>query len=261
MNTKKYAVVTGGSSGIGFEIACRLAKRKYHLILVARIKKKLQRSAEVIGHKYGVNVHCFCLDLRDTSGLEKLKEDLEIFGENVEILVNNAGIGLGGEFGSEDLKTDLKLIDLNIRALVSMTHFYISKFKQKRAGYILNIASLAGFQPGPYYANYYATKSYVLSFTEAIAFEAKKYGVHCSTLCPGTTNTNFHARAGTNSTRLSKGLFSIIDSAERVSKIGVKGLFAGRRVIIPGILNNLLAFSVRLIPRSCVTAITSWINQ
>lgn len=261
MNMKKYAVVTGGSDGIGFEIALELAMREYHLILIARHKKKLLEKAEILREKTGASVHCFCIDMRDLKRLKELEAELQIFGNNVEVLVNNAGIGLGGEFGDADLKADIALIDLNIRALVSMTHFYIKKFKENKRGYILNVASLAAFQPGPYYANYYATKSYVLSFTEAISVEVGKHGIYCSALCPGTTNTSFHSNAGSSETGLSKGLFGIIDSPRRVSRVAIKGLFAGKRVIVPGLVNKLAAFSVRFAPRKLATTITSAINQ
>jgi short-subunit dehydrogenase len=261
MNNKKYAVVTGGSCGIGFDIACQLASRKYDLILIARSKKNLEISAKKISDKYDVCVHCFCVDLRNMESIQGLMADLEIFNENVEVLINNAGIGLGGEFGSEGIEAELSVIDLNIRALVVMTFFYVEKFKRKKGGYILNVSSLAGFQSGPYYGNYYASKSYVLSLTEAISVELRKHSVYCSVLCPGTTKTDFHIKAGTVDTGLSKGLFGVIDSSQRVAEIAVAGMFSGKRVIIPGLLNKLAAFSVRLVPRCLATAITSSINQ
>src|SRR5262249_29390050 len=177
----------------------------------------------------------------------------ETAGTAVDVLVNNAGYGLHGNFMGNDLKTELNMLQVNVVALTHLTKLYGREMVKRGRGKILNVASTAAFQPGPLMAVYYATKSYVLLFSEAIGNELKGTGVTVTTLCPGATETEFAKRANTQETRLFKG--SVMDAAT-VAKRGYDAMMRGRPVVIPGMLNKLLAQSVRFAPRRMVVKVS-----
>jgi short-subunit dehydrogenase len=255
------AVVTGASSGIGYALSCEAAKLGYDIVMVAKNVDKLHQAAQKLEQSYGVETHCICCDLSGQDGVEMLQQALIPFLDSVEVFINNAGIGIGGEFVSSPIQTHQALLHTNLISLVFLSHFIARHFVIKRKGYLLNLASLAAFQPGPFYANYYASKAYVLHFTEGLAEELKPYGVRCAVLCPGTTATQFHERAGSVGTGLSKGLFGIVMEPEVIARSGIKGLFKGQIVIVPGLMNKLAAWAVRLAPRWAVRRITAGINR
>ncbi|KIH86025.1 SDR family NAD(P)-dependent oxidoreductase [Pseudomonas batumici] len=261
MKEGKYAVVTGASSGIGYALSQEAASRGYNLIMVANEKERLRSAAERLAAEYRVTVKCLSFDLSSASELSQLTEQLSPYLEVIEVFINNAGIGRGGSFLSTDVANHSVLLDTNIRALTLLSHFIAQHFVRSGKGYLLNVASLAAFQPGPYYANYYASKAYVLHFTEALAVELRKQGVSCAVLCPGTTQTPFHQRAGSADSGLAKGLFGIVMSPEEVARIGFKGLLSNRIVIVPGLVNKLAMYSVRISPRWLARQITAMINQ
>ncbi|NWB99523.1 SDR family oxidoreductase [Pseudomonas gingeri] len=261
MKEGKYAVVTGASSGIGYALCQEAASRGYNLIMVANEKGRLTSAAERLAAEYQVAVKCLSCDLSNTDEVIQLTEQLSSYVDSIEIFVNNAGVGRGGNFLSTDAVNHSLLLDVNVRALTLLSHFIAHHFVRLNKGYLLNVASLAAFQPGPYYANYYASKSYVLHFTEALAVELRKRGVSCAVLCPGTTRTSFHQRAGSADSGLAKGLFGIVMSPEEVARVGFKGLLNNRIVIVPGLVNKLAMFSVRLSPRWLARQITAMINQ
>ena len=186
------ALVTGASSGIGYEISKYLDKLGHDLILVGRNKEKL----EELANSLKVNVKIVVMDLSELSKVKELY--VLIKNQDIDILVNNAGFGLFGEFVETDIKKELEMIDVNIKALHLLTKLFLKDMVKKDKGYILNVASAAGFGSGPLMATYYATKSYVLNLTEAIAYELKKKKskVSVSILCPGPVKTNFNIRAG-----------------------------------------------------------------
>jgi len=229
------ALITGGSSGIGFSIAKELSNRGYDLIIVSR-------NASMLDYKFNTNTELISGDLSSIIECRELYNLLK--DKQIDILVNSAGFGLFGEFSNSPIEKELNMIDLNIRALHMLTKLFLSDFKERNSGYILNIASFAGFMPGgPLMSTYYATKSYVLSLTNSIYKELKQSSsnVCISVLCPGPVKTNFDKTAGVS--------FSIngLDS-DYVAKYAVKQLLNKKRVIIPGNIMKLAYYFYRFFP-------------
>src|SRR6266513_170724 len=245
------ALVTGGSSGIGLELAKCLAQHGFDLAIVARTRDALEAAAGQIEGQQDVKVHVFAADLRRREAPQAIFDFLRNENIPVEILINNAGFGLGGEFAETELTRELEMIQVNIAALTHLTKLFLPAMIKRRSGRILNVASTAAFQPGPLMAVYYATKAYVLSFSEALAEELRDSGVTVTALCPGPTRTDFAASAQVPESRLST-LFGIAD-ATSVAEYGVTAMFHGRRVAVPGIKNKIVAQANRFAPRS-VTA-------
>lgn len=244
MNTsRKTALVTGASGGIGLDLARLFARDGYRVILVARSEEKLRRYASELGGEYLV---------ADLTRPEAPREIYDKVGD-VDALVNNAGFGMLGPFVAGDEQRQIEMLQVNIVALTHLTRLFLPAMVKRGSGAILNVASTAAFQPGPLMAMYYATKAYVLWLTEAIADEVRDSGVHVSALCPGPTATGFAESAKMETTRLFK-LFKPASSAA-VARAGYEGLFQGRRIVIPGMRNKLIAQSVRLSPRRVVTTI------
>jgi short-subunit dehydrogenase len=185
------ALITGGSGGIGLEVAKVLGRKGFDLVLVARTRDSLEAAAGQIEGKYEVKVHVFAADLRRREAPEAIFDFLRNEGIAVEILVNNAGFGLGGEFAETKITRELEMIQVNIAALTHLTKLFLPAMIKAKSGRILNLASTAAFQPGPLMAVYYATKAYVLSFSEALAEELRHSGVTVTALCPGPTRTDF----------------------------------------------------------------------
>lgn len=239
------ALITGASSGIGYSMAKYLNTLKIDLILVGRNKEKLEQ----LSRELTVDVKIILLDLKK---LDKVK-DLYILtkADDVDILINNAGFGLFGEFFETDMKKELEMIDVNIKALHMLTKLFLKDMIKKDKGYILNVASAAGFGPGPLMTTYYATKSYVLNFTEAISYELKKKKckVFIGVLCPGPVATNFNQEAGV--TFKGKSLTS-----DYVARYAIKNMFKGKKVIIPGFNIRLVTFLRRLAPRNLILNFT-----
>ncbi len=260
MDSKSQTVlITGASGGMGFELAKLFARDKYGLVLVARSSDKLTQVANELQDQFGVSVKTFALDLATAPAAKFLFDQLQRQGVSVDILVNNAGFGAFGEFGSMPEEEILGQIHLNITALTHLTRLFLPPTLSRHSGKIMNVASTAAFQPGPLMAVYYATKAYVLSFTEALANEVAGSGVVVSCFCPGATATGFAKRAGTESSRLFKKFGPM--NAEAVARDGYRGLMAGRTVVISGMQNWLVAESVRFAPRKVVTAISRWVAE
>jgi short-subunit dehydrogenase len=189
---------------------------------------------------------------------QEILSEVERRGLAVDILINNAGFGASGAFADSNLQNELEMIELNIAALTALTKLVLPGMLKRRWGKIMNVASTAGFQPGPWMAVYYATKAYVILFSEAIANELKGSGVTVTCLCPGATATNFAGRAGMEHSRLFRlGAMRSLD----VARAGYKGMMRGRTMVIPGWLNKALAMSVRFSPRKLVTAISGSLQQ
>lgn len=252
------AIVTGASSGIGRALALLIAERGFDLVLVGRDRERLETLAQVIKDRYGRESTILPIDLAKQTGAQKVYEQCSRRSITPEIVVNNAGAGLFGSFA--DLGTDeqLGMIQLNITALTHLTRLFLPEMIRRRKGFILNVASTAAFQPGPLMAGYYASKSYVVSLTIALAQELRGSGVFVSVLCPGPTRTEFHARAGMKHTRVGTMAFM---SADDVAKAGITQMLQHKTVIIPGFLNKVAAIGVRLLPMGLAARLVERLHQ
>jgi short-subunit dehydrogenase len=253
------ALITGASGGIGYELAKLFARDHYNLVLVARSTEKLNLVAAELKSQFQVTVKTVALDLTSPRAAKFLFDQMQREGVAVDILVNNAGFGGFGEFAGMAEEEILGQIHLNIAALTHLTRLFLPPMLARRSGKVMNVASTAAFQPGPLMAVYYATKAYVLSFSEALANEVAGSGVIVSCFCPGATDTGFAKRAGTEDSRLFKKLRPM--KAEVVARDGYRGLMAGQTVVISGVQNWLVAESVRFAPRKMVTAISRWVAE
>jgi uncharacterized protein len=255
MNNGQTALITGASSGIGLELTRLLARDGYDVVLVARSEAKLRELARELESQHGVSARVV---VRDLAVPNSAQDVFEAAGA-VDVLINNAGYGLAGSFTETDLRKELEMIQVNIAALTHLTKLFLQPMIARRSGRILNVASTAAFQPGPLMAVYYATKAYVLSFSEAIADELRDSGVTVTALCPGPTATGFAGVAGMESSRLFK-ISKPMDSAA-VARFGYEAMKRGKRVAIPGIRNKLLTQSIRISPRWMVTTIVRKLQE
>jgi short-subunit dehydrogenase len=249
---KKVALITGASAGLGVEFACQLSKRGHRLVLVARREDRLETLTKELG-----NARAIAIDLSKGGAAGKLMADLDVAGEQVEILVNNAGFGLIGRFAELDPKRLRQMIDLNVTTLTDLCRRVAPGMIKRRGGGIINVASTAAFQPGPNMAVYFATKAYVLSFTEALHEELKPFGVNVSCLCPGPTRTEFGEIAGFGG----NGAFDrVAMESPEVVETGLSGLDRNHAVVVPGLMNKITAASTRFAPRSVVRKIAGAIK-
>ena len=242
--TKPVALVTGASAGLGVEFARQLSAKGHALVLVARRKDRLDALAAELGNARAVEA-----DLSEAGAAGRLFADLAAHGEHVDLLVNNAGFGLTGRFERLDGKRQREMIDLNCGALVDLAYAVVPGMAERKAGAILNVASTAAFQPGPGMSVYFATKAFVLSFSEALHEEVKDQGIKVSALCPGPTETEFRQVSGFNPTG---GLATLSASAEAVVRAGLEGLGQNKAVVVPGLMNKVIAQVHRALPRSVV---------
>jgi hypothetical protein len=251
-------LITGASSGIGKELARLFAADGSRLVLVARTGGALESLADALREAHKVDARVFVLDLARPESPTQLLTQLQNHGLKVDVLVNNAGFGAQGRFAELPLERQLEMVQVNITALTHLTRLLLPDMIKRRRGGVLNLASTAAFQPGPLMAVYYATKAYVLSFSEALAEEAAGTGVTITALCPGPTETGFGETAQMKTSRLSR-LPKM--SAQKVAEIGHQAFRRGRVVAVTGTRNRLLAFSVRLAPRAVARKIAGAINQ
>jgi short-subunit dehydrogenase len=251
------AIVTGASSGIGTEISRELAKRGQNLTLVARREDRLKSLAEEMGREHRVRAEIVAADIASEDGRKSLFEEIESRGRDVEVLVNNAGFGSAGRFQELDGEKEALMVRTNCEAVVALCAQYVPKMVDRGRGAVLNLGSIAAFQPLPYQATYAATKAFVLSFTEALHHEFKGSGIKVSALCPGPTATEFGAVAGTN---ISSALDRITGDAARVVRAGLKGLDRNKAVVIPGWPNKATANVSRFLPRAAMRRIVGAIK-
>jgi uncharacterized protein len=242
------ALVTGASAGIGVDLAECFAKDGYDVILAARTESALKEVADRLAKTYKVTATPIAADLQAIGGGRTLADAIKAKGLSVDVLVNNAGYGHAGAFANSDAGVQLGMIDLNDRALVELTQIYWTDMLAKKRGGVLNVASTAAFQPGPLMAIYYASKAFVLSFSEALWEEARDTGVHVSCLCPGPTVSKFRERAGTGKTRLSR--VGTAMPSMTVARQGYNGWRANKRVVITGFRNRMLARVAPFVPRT-----------
>jgi short-subunit dehydrogenase len=238
-------VVTGGSSGIGYELAKRFARDGHRLVLVARDEERLSRAAAEL-EAFGERPTTIASDLARPSAPFELARQLEQAGSTVDVLVNNAGFGLHGPFVDADVEAVLDVVRVNVLALTCLTRLFLPGMLERGQGHVLNLASTAAYFPGPFMDVYYASKAYVLSFSEGLANELRGTGVRVTALCPPATETGFAARAGASSSRLFR--VGVMDAAA-VADAGYRGLLRGRTVVVPGLFARLQTFSSRLAPR------------
>jgi len=248
------ALITGASGGIGYELAKLFAKDHFNVVLVARSAPKLMQFADELQRQFSVSAKAVPLDLTAAPAPQFLFDQLQREGIIVDFLVNNAGYGVLGEFAKVPLEENLGQIQLNVTALTHLTKLFLGPMIERHSGKILNVASTAGFQPGPLMAVYYATKAYVILFSEALANELSGSGVTVTCLCPGATDTGFQGRAGVADTKLFRAIRPM--DAKTVARDGYRGLMAGKTMVISGFRNWLLAESVRFSPRKLVTAVS-----
>ncbi len=258
-NRHAIALVTGASRGIGWEISSLLAARGVDLVLVARDGDALRSLARDLQTMHHIRCHVFPADLTDPSSPAAISQYLRTEDLRVDILINNAGAGRWGEFAGMDPETSEMQIALNVGSLVHLTQLVLPGMLERRSGRILNVASTAGFAPGPFFAVYYATKAFVISFSEALSEELRTTGVTVSVLCPGPTRTQFFRRAGNEEINLTRG--ALMMEARKVAQVGLDGLFRGRPVIIPGLRNRLIVLLTRISPRSLVRKIVRILNE
>ncbi len=248
----QYALITGASSGIGRELAFAAAADGMNLILLARNAEKLMQLREVLEKLYPIKVLAIGCDLSQPDTVDKITTLLH--GRNIipDVLINNAGFGLYGPFHQTDPEIEMDMIQVNIVTLTELTKKIYRQMFEKGSGRIMNVASVAGFMPGPLMAVYYATKAYVLSFSEALANEAKGSGVSVTALCPGPTITNFETNASAQGSKLFKS-FGKLPTGEQVAKYGWRCMMKGKTIAIYGWKNRFMLFFTRLLPRKTVT--------
>jgi uncharacterized protein len=250
---KGRTLITGASTGIGRALAEVFAEHGHDLILVARNREKLQACAIELEQKHKVKVAWFTEDLSEPGGPGRVHRSVSAEGLEVDILVNNAGAGLYGQFVNTELNAELKMIQLNVAVVAELTKRFLPGMVQNQHGRILNVASTAAFVPGPWMSVYYATKAFVLSFSEAIAYELRPKGVTVTTLCPGPTESEFQVRSGSQRSRLFE---AFLMDAPTVARAGYNGTMQGQTVVIPGLRNKLIPVAARLIPRPMMAALS-----
>src|SRR6478736_3438338 len=245
-NLRPVAVITGASAGIGAELARVFARDRHELVLVARRKYGLRTLADEIAATGAPRPIVLAADLLKPGIARVIGDALAAQGVEPQFVVNNAGFGLVGAASALDHDEQLQMIDLNVRALTELSFAFVDSLARHRGG-LLNVGSMAGFLPGPGMAVYYATKAYVLSFSEALHSELDPRGIRVAVLCPGPVATEFAERAGISDRSMAPGLLT--KSADYVAEAGYRGLMEGRRTIVPGFINSLVTVLIRLFPR------------
>lgn len=244
----KTALITGASTGLGAEFTKIFAREGYDLIITARSEDKLNALKEACEKEYKIKVDVIAMDLSEINAAQKLYD--KVSGRTLDVLINNAGFGDYGPFVELGLDRLTNMIQLNIMALAQMTRLVLPDMIERKSGYIMNLASIASFEPGPLMAMYYATKAFVLSLTEAISIEIKGTGVTISALCPGPTNTEFASNAHLERTSFVKAFKKT--SPKDVAEYGYKQLMAGKVVAVPGALNKVAVVAAQVMPRALV---------
>lgn len=257
--SRKVALITGASAGLGEQFAQCFAKDGHDVILVARGAARMEALAQRLEQEHRVTAHVLPADLGQPDAPERLFEAVRAKGLAVDFLVNNAGFGSTGAFLDQDLAREAEMVQVNCTALLKLTHLFARPMRERGGGRILNIASTAAFQPGPYMATYYATKAFVVSLSEALAYELKGTGVTVTCYCPGATHTEFAQRAGNDKSRLFQR--PGVAKAPDVAAHAYKSMMRGRGLVVHGALNWFAAAMVRFSPRSTVRAIAANLNQ
>jgi short-subunit dehydrogenase len=243
----QWALITGGSSGIGKAVSYQFAKNGYNVVICSEDPDRLAKAAQELSSIYPVEVRAIAKDLTAATGPEELYEDIKRLEIKIDFLVNDAGIGQWGEFWTVPIEKDVEIIALNVIALTKLTKFFLSEMVARNEGKILNLGSIAGFTPGPLLSVYHGTKAYVVSFSEAIAEELKDTAITVTCLCPGVTETDFPKRANMEETKAFKEEESM-DPTE-VAETGYAAMMDGERIIIPGAKNKIQTFIRRIMTK------------
>jgi short-subunit dehydrogenase len=258
VSRSETALITGASSGIGYELAKLFAADRYNLVLVARNEARLNSLAKMLREKHGVNVYVYTADLGDPAMPQQIYDRLQRENVTIDYLVNNAGFGARGAFSVLTTERQLEMIQVNVVALTHLTRLLLPSMLGRGCGGILNVASTAAFQPGPNMAVYYSTKAYVLFLSEALTEELSNTPLKVSCLAPGATQTGFAAEADMKTSRLFRlGAMN----AEYVARVGYEGFQTGKAIIVPGIRNKLVIFLIRLGPRAIVRKLAKYLQS
>ncbi len=255
----KTALVTGASTGIGNELSRLLAQDGYNLVIVARNEEKLKELSAELEEKYNIFVKVIAKDLSYPDSPNEIFNETKRQELNISVLINNAGFGSFGEFLNLNIENEINMLQVNVLSLTHLTYLYGREMIKLGGGKILNVSSTAAFQPGPLMTVYYASKAYVLHFSEALANELNNKGITVTALCPGPTKTDFQARAEMNESKLIKRA-KIMDAAF-VAYEGYNGMKAGRTLVIPGLQNKVMSFGVKFLPRGIVTKLVRSIQE
>jgi len=251
-------LVTGASSGIGLELARLFAADGYRVVLTGRNRRALEDLARELTDRHQATSVVLPRDLADPKAPDDIFRELDQAAVAVDVLVNNAGYGVLGRFAEADLTAQLGMLQVNMAALTHLTWLALNRMVPRKAGKILNVASTAAFQPGPLLAVYFATKAYVLSFSEALSEELRSSGITVTALCPGPTQTDFQRRAGMRETIvMSRGVMT----AQAVALAGYRGLMRGQRLVVPGLQNRALARAARILPKPLVLRVVRAIQE
>lgn len=255
--SRGYVLITGASEGLGLEFARIFSREGYPLVLVARNGERLKSIASELKAAHQIDVRTISKDLSVTGSAEALVAELDDQKIPIEILVNNAGFGVHGLFSSADWNDTHAMLNLNMITLTHLTRLILPEMLKRNRGRIMNVASTAAFQPGPFMACYFATKAYVLFFSEALAEELSNTGVTVTAFCPGPTKTEFQKRSKTEHIRENSFAMDATPTAEAA----YRGLIKGKRLVIPGFTNRLLAVLVPLFPRRLVIRVTRYLEE
>ncbi len=253
-----HTLLTGASSGIGLEMAKILAAKKHNLIIVARSLDKLESLKNELKQKHDIDIVVIQKDLAQPGSAQELYNDVREKNLHVDTLINNAGFSQQDAFKDIPLQREQDMMQLNMVTLVELTKLFLPHMLEKKKGNILNVASTAAYLPGPYMAVYYASKAFVRNFSEAVATELQGTGVTVTALCPGITQTGFQKEAGAQ--HLTRGGAPSIDAIE-VARQAIEGIESGRRIVIPGILNQFMMFATRLLPRKFMASFAGKFNR
>lgn len=256
---QKTALITGASSGIGLELARIFAREGFNLFITARREERLHTLKKELEDANSIRVFVLAVDLSKNDAPGKIHQFVQKHDIQITALINNAGIGDYGFFKDADWNRISSMIDLNMKSLTHLTHLFIPELLKQKDGYIMNVASTAAFQPGPLMSVYYASKHYVLAFSEAIANELSDSGINVSALCPGPTESEFQEVANMKKSKLFDR-FPVATSQE-VAEYGYKSLMNGKRVAIYGLMNKIAPKFISLVPRCWVTAAVRKIQE
>ena len=248
------ALITGASNGIGLELAKIHASKGDNLVLVARNKQKLDELKHELESAHNIKVYTIGKDLSLPNAAKDVYDETKRQNISIDYLINNAGFGDFGMFAETDWNKELQMINLNITALTHFTKLYLQDMVKRRNGKIMNVASTAAFQPGPTMAVYFATKAYVLNFSEAVNNEVSDKNITVTALCPGPTESGFQAAAALEDSKLFKG--KNIPSSKTVAEFGYRSMMSGKTVAIHGLVNSILANAIRIMPRALVVKVT-----
>lgn len=258
LQSSPAALITGASSGIGRALAKVMARNGHNLVLVARNQPSLCQLSDELREEFRIATRVIPKDLSVLTATQEIVEEVQQHAIRIDILVNNAGFDVFGNFCETDMTKELQMIQVNLVSLTQLTKYLLADMRQQRSGRILNLGSTGSFIPSPLNAVYSATKAYVLSFSEAIAEELQGSGVTVTVLCPGATKTEFHKRASAENIRLLR--FGVMD-AETVAEIGYRAMMAGRRVVVPGLYNQVQLLFAKFLPRRIMAKMTKVMLQ